>query len=436
MKNFILFFLFFSSLSFGASFDCNKASTKHEKLICSDEELNKADEEMGKVYKQAYSVDKEFISQTQKNFLKYYKKCNSKDSCLELVYSRYNSLLAHYQLLNDINNNKVDEQFEGKIPLLKATCDATKKLITAITNNDKKTFLQFVDLNYEMDNGPRINDLKKYALNEIFNEKWFERVSNDLCGYFNPYKGGMIGNGMIWFYPTKDEKSIGIFAMNDFKQFSSTEPLEPIWKYKNTNLFPQCFTHVWSSGDNYEALYDHHFNNGEYQTGHYEKKDFLDLIENPGKHLGKTIPSLDPFKSPWEDNEKVAISVPVDICINDELFDGGYIKTSSKLKKSYSVNKSEYVYEEHDTEYDSKTYSKYTKLFNLDTKVCNDLANSNIGQCNEGYILEVTSYNDLGRHIDNNFFAYGIFTVSNKDYIVPLKRFSNKNEVLNFIDNL
>ena len=71
MKNFILFFLFFSSLSFGASFDCNKASTKHEKLICSDEELNKADEEMGKVYKQAYSVDKEFISQTQKNFLKY-----------------------------------------------------------------------------------------------------------------------------------------------------------------------------------------------------------------------------------------------------------------------------------------------------------------------------------------------------------------------------
>ena len=38
-----------------ASFDCGKAATKVEKMICGDEELSKLDDKLGKVYQDVMS---------------------------------------------------------------------------------------------------------------------------------------------------------------------------------------------------------------------------------------------------------------------------------------------------------------------------------------------------------------------------------------------
>ena len=43
MKYIVFFLISFSFSSFAASFDCTKATTQHEKLICSDQKLNDAD---------------------------------------------------------------------------------------------------------------------------------------------------------------------------------------------------------------------------------------------------------------------------------------------------------------------------------------------------------------------------------------------------------
>ena len=40
----------------GASFDCNKAQTKTEKLICSDGELGKLDQKLADLYKEAVHI--------------------------------------------------------------------------------------------------------------------------------------------------------------------------------------------------------------------------------------------------------------------------------------------------------------------------------------------------------------------------------------------
>jgi len=54
MKKLLLFFILTQAgIAFAASFDCNKASSKSEKLICSDQQLSQLDSELGKLYAQA-----------------------------------------------------------------------------------------------------------------------------------------------------------------------------------------------------------------------------------------------------------------------------------------------------------------------------------------------------------------------------------------------
>ena len=60
-----------SAIAHGASFDCNKASTRTEKIICSNVKLSSADEQLAKIYKEALaaSTDKEALRREQREWL-------------------------------------------------------------------------------------------------------------------------------------------------------------------------------------------------------------------------------------------------------------------------------------------------------------------------------------------------------------------------------
>jgi len=89
--SFILSFLM-SSYTLAASFDCNKASTNHEKMICNDSRLNDLDETMGRRYRQVAVMDASLIKE-QREFNKKYRVCGDLGTCLELVRNR-NIVLA------------------------------------------------------------------------------------------------------------------------------------------------------------------------------------------------------------------------------------------------------------------------------------------------------------------------------------------------------
>jgi uncharacterized protein YecT (DUF1311 family) len=81
-----------SPISFGASFDCAKATTETEKLICSDLRASELDTLMGESYKRtlSWAVDKDDVLNTQRLWLK------QRDQCKDLacVKSQYESRLA------------------------------------------------------------------------------------------------------------------------------------------------------------------------------------------------------------------------------------------------------------------------------------------------------------------------------------------------------
>ncbi len=84
--SFVLSFLM-SSYSLAASFDCNKASTNHEKMICNDPTLNALDEAMGRIYKQVAALDSSLIEE-QREFNKKYRECWDLGGCRALVMNR------------------------------------------------------------------------------------------------------------------------------------------------------------------------------------------------------------------------------------------------------------------------------------------------------------------------------------------------------------
>lgn len=109
MKRLLLILLGWLMLSFAAqaaSFDCGKAQSKVEKMICADAELSRLDEEIAKVYGEVLKkiTDEALLKKQQRGWFKARNRC--KDiSCLN---DHYRGRLAE---LNEANVFKAEESY-------------------------------------------------------------------------------------------------------------------------------------------------------------------------------------------------------------------------------------------------------------------------------------------------------------------------------------
>lgn len=85
---FVVLPLLLAATSQATSFDCEKAATKVEKIICADLELSKLDEELAKTYQNAKKVESqsEIIKSTQKFWLKERNHCGDA-ACVKQAYA-------------------------------------------------------------------------------------------------------------------------------------------------------------------------------------------------------------------------------------------------------------------------------------------------------------------------------------------------------------
>jgi uncharacterized protein YecT (DUF1311 family) len=73
---------------FAASFDCRKAATETEKMICKEPALSALDEDLARVYQQALAkpTDKELVRHWQRQWLNLREACGSID-CMRVAYA-------------------------------------------------------------------------------------------------------------------------------------------------------------------------------------------------------------------------------------------------------------------------------------------------------------------------------------------------------------
>jgi len=82
--------------SLAASFDCAKAKSKNEKLICSDPELSSLDEALSSAYRHAHEIapDKSVVRQSQRDWLGSYLVSSCDDAaCLKPIFAQRVALL-------------------------------------------------------------------------------------------------------------------------------------------------------------------------------------------------------------------------------------------------------------------------------------------------------------------------------------------------------
>jgi uncharacterized protein YecT (DUF1311 family) len=83
-----LFLLMATGNIYAASFDCGKASSEVEKIICGDEELSSLDEALNKAYRQALerTLFKNQTIRSQKHWLKYVRDQCQNSECIRKAY--------------------------------------------------------------------------------------------------------------------------------------------------------------------------------------------------------------------------------------------------------------------------------------------------------------------------------------------------------------
>ena len=103
--------LVFSSVGFGASFNCSKASSEVEVMICSDSELSVLDDNLSKIYKQLLSEsdNKEHLKLEQMKWIKIRNNCDTID-CLKKSYDNRILNLKNNSLDFENNNSKIDKK--------------------------------------------------------------------------------------------------------------------------------------------------------------------------------------------------------------------------------------------------------------------------------------------------------------------------------------
>lgn len=95
---------------YGASFDCSKASSSVEKMICNNVMLSELDEQLGKQYKEvlnnASDDNKILIKKEQKSWMKDEQKICKTNTCLERAYiSRISALKDWTEIENSPDSN-------------------------------------------------------------------------------------------------------------------------------------------------------------------------------------------------------------------------------------------------------------------------------------------------------------------------------------------
>lgn len=93
-KTVIIIASIWGTVGTAASFDCTKASSQIEKMICADVELSSIDSKLGKVYKEVLnnSEDKQSIKTEQRNWMEIRNKCDSSDCILQAYENQITNL--------------------------------------------------------------------------------------------------------------------------------------------------------------------------------------------------------------------------------------------------------------------------------------------------------------------------------------------------------
>jgi uncharacterized protein len=123
------------------SFDCSKASTKTEHLICSDKEVAEADAELARLYKQALAsaMDKEALKRDQQTWIKSQRDVCTDTPCLLRTYQGRLSALGNLAGSKGTAYTGTYESVNGVMEILQLPNNEVRFKISATWSGENTT---------------------------------------------------------------------------------------------------------------------------------------------------------------------------------------------------------------------------------------------------------------------------------------------------------
>ena len=273
----------------------------------------------------------------------------------------------------------------------------------------------------ELENGPRREFIKNKSFDEIFPKKWVKKVINteidcDSIGW----RGFMISNGLIWFDRMESGKWT-IKSINGVNQEQFDNKNLIGWETNKGIIPPTCFPTFGYFEKPKVDLF----------TEEFRIKNKTNFEYNPGEHIGKTIPLGYKIKSKISKNNVYTVTTNLNECFkwNSE---NGFVK--NERRKDELVLVENIIYQKNNIkgrENHDRYKSHYEVLKKVDLSKCNQLAKQ-LSQCNDSYLIRIGYHSGGTIGWLGKYYIFGIFEdQNNREFLVPLKMFNNKNLALN-----
>lgn len=276
--------------------------------------------------------------------------------------------------------------------------DFVKKIKTSIANENLVELYSLFE--GELIYGPRRVDIKNSKFSDFFTQEWKVEVLN---GEAVPLKGRyMIASGNIWF--EEGERDWQLVSLTGWHTKQLEESNTTLWFADDKVISPKCFSYPWISLDNYEEF-----------ERQFEINNLEHFTEYPGLYFGSIIGTLDPIIPDWSKEDRISLAFKIKDCLVDQ----------NDLTKDNAI-----IIDEYDN---TKRYEILGKLPNKHCTALLPNLDAKCTSCNAVFLEESTG-GSMGPM--QNFAVYGTFETKNDEYIIPLRNFDRKNNLLNYIDNI
>ena len=206
MKNVLTLILLLTLSVFGVSFDCAKAKTNVEKMICSDPELSLLDENLSQVFNKALKISK-YKNALKTQQLMWLKERNKCDDDIDCVINSYRDRLSVFK-----HSYKLYEK--PLVPLSKAP-------YTLIINQDDNLCKPLLELyNQDIEKVQKINYGRHREFNWLQWKDYIKRSDNNDMKYIGGAFFDLNGDGNDEFVFGR-YGSIHYFSTEDYMVFDS-----------------------------------------------------------------------------------------------------------------------------------------------------------------------------------------------------------------------
>ena len=253
--------------------------------------------------------------------------------------------------------------------------------------------------------GPLRSRFESSNFSDVFPEEVRKEVlaSGPTCSFLNS-QGALLGGG-VWL--SQVGSRLGIIAMTEYREIRSYNPKDIVVAYEGATVPPNCFTYLWSSGDNFEAMAKHW------------KVSYDELISSPGQFLNTD--TARGFVPEWcgggtiqcDQRHLVELKTDLERCMG--------------LYPEPTVRGNEVISSLGDNDWEVRKVDSYTLLAELPPQTCEDLSTSSDVLVTECYAVQIDSY---------RWRSVNIYAILEGGFLAPMKFFNNENDYKAYIESM